>query len=74
MPHVLVKLYSGRSEQQKARLAEALFEAVVSTLNLEEKSVSVAIEDVEPENWTREVYKPDILDNPKIYKKPGYGA
>jgi 4-oxalocrotonate tautomerase len=74
MPHVLVKLYSGRSEQQKVRLAEALFEAVVSTLNLEEKSVSVAIEDVEPENWTREVYKPDILDNPKIYKKPGYGA
>jgi 4-oxalocrotonate tautomerase len=74
MPHVLVKLYSGRSEQQKVRLAEALSEAVVSTLNLEEKSVSVAIEDVEPENWTREVYKPDILDNPKIYKKPGYGA
>jgi 4-oxalocrotonate tautomerase len=74
MPHVLVKLYSGRSEQQKVRLAEALSEAVVSTLNLEEKSVSVAIEDVEPENWTREVYKPDILDNPKIYKKPGYGT
>jgi 4-oxalocrotonate tautomerase len=39
---------------------------------LDEKSVSVAIEDVEPGNWTREVYKPDILNNPKIYKKPGY--
>jgi 4-oxalocrotonate tautomerase len=72
MPHVLVKLYSGRSEQQKARLAEALSKAVVTTLNLDEKSVSVAIEDIEPKNWTREVYKPDIQDNPKIYKKPGY--
>jgi phenylpyruvate tautomerase PptA (4-oxalocrotonate tautomerase family) len=39
---------------------------------LDEKSVSVAIEDVEAENWTREVYKPDIQNNPKIYKKPGY--
>jgi len=72
MPHVLVKLYSGRSEQQKARLAEALSQAVVATLKLDEKSVSVAIEDIEPENWTREVYEPDILNNPKIYKKPGY--
>jgi 4-oxalocrotonate tautomerase len=72
MPHVLVKLYSGRSEQQKERLAEALSQAVVATLRLDQKSVSVAIEDVEPENWTREVYKPDILNNPKIYKKPGY--
>jgi 4-oxalocrotonate tautomerase len=63
MPHVLVKLYSGRSEQQKARLAEALSQAVVATLKLDEKSVSVA---------TRQVYKPDILNNPKIYKNPGY--
>jgi 4-oxalocrotonate tautomerase len=74
MPHVLVKLYSGRSEQQKATLAEALSKAVVSTLKLDEKSVSVAIEDVEPDNWMREVFKPDILNNPKVYKKPGYGA
>ena len=74
MPHVLVKLYSGRSEQQKATLAEVLSKAVVSTLKLDEKSVSVAIEDVEPDNWMREVFKPDILNNPKVYKKPGYGA
>ena len=74
MPHVLVKLYSGRSEQQKAALAEALSAAVVSTLKLDEKSVSVAIEDVEPESWMQDVFKPDILNNPKIYKKPGYGA
>jgi 4-oxalocrotonate tautomerase len=72
MPHVLVKLYSGRSEQQKARLAEALSQAVVTALKLDEKSVSVAVEDIEPENWTRQFYEPDILNNPKIYKKPGY--
>ena len=72
MPHVLVKLYSGRSEQQKTELAEALSKAVVGTLKLDESSVSVAIEDVEPANWTRDVYNPDIVNNRKIYKKPGY--
>lgn len=38
-----------------------------------EESVSVAIEDVEPREWTEKVYKPDILGKPDmIYKKPGY--
>lgn len=32
MPHVIVKLYSGRSEQQKNALAEAITKAVMSTL------------------------------------------
>jgi 4-oxalocrotonate tautomerase len=73
MPHVIVKLYSGRSEQQKATLAEELSKAVVKTLNCGEEAVSVAVEDVKPEEWAQNVYKPDILGNPeKIYKKPGY--
>jgi 4-oxalocrotonate tautomerase len=72
MPHVLVKLYSGRSEQQKAKLAKALAQAVTTTLNCGDEAVSVAVEDVDPRDWTAKVYKPDILNNPKIYKKPGY--
>jgi 4-oxalocrotonate tautomerase len=73
MPHVIVKLLSGRSEQQKARLAEEISKAVVTALNNDEKSISVAIEDVSSEDWTEKVYKPDILDNMgRIYKKPGY--
>jgi 4-oxalocrotonate tautomerase len=30
MPHVIVKLYPGRSEQQKTRLAEAMVKDVVT--------------------------------------------
>jgi 4-oxalocrotonate tautomerase len=48
MPHVIVKLYAGRSEQQKARLAEDISKTVMANLNCEEKSVSVGIEDVKP--------------------------
>ena len=73
MPHVLVKLYAGRTDQQKAKLAEAITKTVMTTLKLEEESISVAIENVVPAQWTEKVYKLDILNNPKLYKKPGYG-
>jgi 4-oxalocrotonate tautomerase len=73
MPHVIVKMYSGRSEQQKSKLAEEITKAVMTTLNAGEESVSVGIEDIKPEDWLEKVYKPDILGNSeKIYKKPGY--
>lgn len=73
MPHVIVKLYPGRSEQQKTRLAEEIVKDVVAIAKCEEKSVSVAIEEIKPEAWAEEVYRPDILDNQeRLYKKPGY--
>ena len=73
MPHVIVKLYSGRSEQQKQRLAEEMTKAVMTALKSGEDSISVAIEDVEPSDWAEQVYKPDILGkSASIYKKPGY--
>jgi 4-oxalocrotonate tautomerase len=73
MPHVIVKLQSGRSEQQKARIAEEVTKAVIATANCAEQSVSVSIEDIDPADWTEKVYKPDILGGPgKLYKKPGY--
>jgi len=73
MPHVIVKLYPGRTEDQKKRLAETITKDVVAIAKCEEKSVSVAIEDVEPSQWAEKVYRPDILDNESnLYKKPGY--
>jgi 4-oxalocrotonate tautomerase len=73
MPHVVVKMLSGRSEQLKAKLADEITKAVTSTLKLGEESVSVGIEDVEQKDWTGHVYQPDILGKPgTIYKKPGY--
>jgi 4-oxalocrotonate tautomerase len=48
MPHVIAKLQSGRSEQQKAKIAEEVTKAVMAGANCAEHSVSVSIEDVEP--------------------------
>jgi 4-oxalocrotonate tautomerase len=73
MPHVIVKLYPGRSEQQKRRLAEEIVKNVVAIANCGEESISVAIEEIKSEDWAEKVFRPDILDNPeKLYKKPGY--
>jgi 4-oxalocrotonate tautomerase len=73
MPHIGVKLYPGRSEQQKIRLAEQIVKDVVALMKCGEESVSVAIEEIQPEDWAETVYKPDILGNwKKLYKRAGY--
>ncbi|UCH21132.1 MAG: tautomerase family protein [Deltaproteobacteria bacterium] len=73
MPHVIVKLYPGRSEEQKKQLSDEIVKDVVSIAKCEEKVVSIAIEEIDPDDWAEKVYKPDILDNKdKLYKEPGY--
>lgn len=73
MPHIIVKLYPGRSEDQKMRLAEAITKSVMEIAQSEEKSVSVAFEEIDPAEWPEKVYRPDILGNEaRLYKKPGY--
>ena len=73
MPHVIVKLWPGKSEQQKRKLAEGVTQAVMTSLGYGEESVSVSLEEIPPGEWTERVYKPDIINGPgKLYKHPGY--
>ncbi|MFC7554947.1 tautomerase family protein [Pseudoroseomonas wenyumeiae] len=73
MPHVIVKIYTGQTEQQKARIAEEVTKAVMAATGHKDAAVSVSIEDVQPEEWVEAVYRPDILSKPDtLYKKPGY--
>lgn len=73
MPHIIVKLYPGRTEEQLNRLTDAIAKNVVAIAKVEEKTVSVAIEEIKPEEWAEKVYKPDILNRQdSLYRKPGY--
>ena len=73
MPHVIVKLWPGKTEEQKARLAEAITKNITDILGYAEKSVSVAMEEIKPQEWIEKVYRPEIKNNlGKFYKKPGY--
>jgi 4-oxalocrotonate tautomerase len=52
---------------------EEIAKDVTNVLNYAEESVSVAIEEVTPQDWAEKVYKPDIVNNSeKLYRKPGY--
>jgi len=74
MPHVIVKLWPGKSAAQKARVTEAIVRDVTSILGTSDDSVSVSFEEIRPEVWTEQVFKPDILDKwDKLTKEPGYG-
>lgn len=73
MPHVIVKMLSGRSDEQKQQLANEITKVVMKQIGNTEEAVSVTIEDIEQKDWTDKVYKPDIAGNwDKLYKKPGY--
>ena len=73
MPHVIVKLWPGKSEQQKTRLAEAITKEVMEILHYGEESVSVAMEEIKSKDWVEKVYKPEVKNKcDTLYKKPGY--
>jgi len=73
MPHIVVKMYPGRTEEQKKALTEAIVKAVTSTIGCTEGDVSVGIEEVAPEEWQEKVYKPEIMGKADtLYKKPEY--
>jgi 4-oxalocrotonate tautomerase len=72
MPHVIIKMYAGRTEEQKKKLVKAITDSIVKIVDADEKYVSITIEDVSPEDWAEKVYRPDILEKQNtLYKKPG---
>jgi 4-oxalocrotonate tautomerase len=73
MPHVEIKCFPGRTEEQKQRCAEKVAEDIAETLGCELSAVSVAIIDVPREEWKEKVLDVDIIPNEKyLYIKPGY--
>ncbi len=73
MPHVSIKLFPGRSETVKQRLADAIVKDVVDIVGCDEASVSVTIEEVSSGAWKEKVYEPDVqAKKDQLYKKPGY--
>jgi 4-oxalocrotonate tautomerase len=74
MPHVVVKLWPGRSEQQKAALARDIVAALQKNCGSTDASISVAIEEVASADWMQQVYESEIAPAmERLYKKPGYG-
>ena len=50
MPHVEIKCFSGRTEEQKKECAERVAEVIAETLGCKTSSVSIAIKDIQLNN------------------------
>lgn len=72
MPHVVVKLWPGRSDEIKTNLAQKIAYDVADGLKVDISDVSIAFEEVDRDDWGEQVYKKEIRNNKNIYFKPGY--
>ncbi|MGE5632755.1 MAG: tautomerase family protein [Caulobacteraceae bacterium] len=73
MPHVVIKCFPGRTDEQKKKCADKIAEDIADILGCSVSSVSVAIKDIPKEEWKEKVWDADIVPNEKyLYKKPGY--
>jgi 4-oxalocrotonate tautomerase len=51
MPIITVAMYSGRSQRDKDRLAEAITEDVVNILKVDKKDVIIVFQEASHGNW-----------------------
>ncbi len=73
MPHIVVKMYKGRTEETKKDIADILADALSEKGGIDRSAISVAIEDIPEENWKEQVYDKELKeDNKNLYIKPGY--
>ena len=73
MPHVIVRLWPGRTEEQKHALADRITDALKETVNASDSSISIAIEEIPEQEWKNKVYDPEIMaGKDMLYKLPGY--
>ena len=72
MPHIIVKMKQGRTEEQKSGLTNQIVNAVTKSLGVGPETVSIELIDVNPNEWKSSVFESDIA--PKLgglAKEPG---
>ncbi len=72
MPHIELKVYPGYGEEKLKKLSELVARDAVDVLGVPEKVVSVAYEEVKPEDWEDSVFKPLIDGRDTLLKAPRY--
>lgn len=71
MPHITIKMFKGRTDEQKLEAAKAVKKALCDSLGCGEGVVSVSVSDYDPKDWS-EQYRVEIDENPDIVIKPNY--
>ena len=72
MPHIDISMFSGRDNETKKRVADAVIETMIKELGCQRSHLSVAVYDVDPANWNEEVH--DKVDPAKVVAGEVYKA
>lgn len=72
MPHVDISMLSGRSDELKKKVAEAVTETMIRELGCQRSHLSVAIHDIDLDEWNEKVH--DKVDTSKLYSGEVYKA
>ncbi|MDU4841180.1 MAG: tautomerase PptA [Leclercia adecarboxylata] len=74
MPHVNIKCFPrDLNDEQKTALAADIAEVITRHLNSKDRSISVALNEIQEADWKAQVWDTEIgpkLD--ELIKKPGY--
>ena len=70
MPHISIKMYPGRTEEVKKDLAEKTKDFICKEMNMEEKYISVSVEEIEKDKWNEEVV--DKINPDDLYVKANF--
>ena len=71
MPHISLKMYKGRTTEEKNKIANELADVLVKN-GVKPTAISVSVTDYEPEVWNEQVYDKEIRDNKDIFVEAGY--
>ena len=69
--HITIDMFSGRDDETKKKVADAIVETMMDELGCAKEHLSVAIHDVKPEDWNSEIeanVKKDELYAGEVYK------
>ena len=73
MPHIVMKCYPGRTEEQKVLCAEKMAQSIAETMGCPVSSVSISIQEIPQKAWKETVWDREISPNmDDLYIKPGY--
>jgi 4-oxalocrotonate tautomerase len=75
LPRLSMTLDPGRSDQEKAALAEAIAQDTIDLIGAGNDTLCVAIEEISPKEWIAMAYETEIIHKPsKPSPKPGYAV
>lgn len=74
MPHIIIKLWPGKTYEQKSELVQKFKEDMSETLGVPESAVTVAFDEIRREEWYEKVHVPLIEGNKTgdVFKPKGY--